>query len=220
MVGLGACANPEQRFEEFGERIGPAPGPGCEVTVPCAAPEPGVIDGDFLFAISSVTTRTSPVVFTAKVTTSRKSGASTTDINLVFQPLRYADRKSPTDDTPIDIGTYPIRPDSLWSAELPPLTISGQANPITKDAAITAEVSFCGQLCAEGGPGAETKPDSGPAGVAPDFYCGAISGNVTSPMEIDLAGSNYTMRRLTGTDPASIPDDVEIDCQHGLAKPL
>lgn len=225
ILGLGACADPEERFEEFGERTGPAPAAGCEVAVPCDPPAPGVIDGDFLFAISAVVNRTAPVVFTAKVTTTEASGGGT-EINMVFQPLKYSDRRTPvTFDPgdprthPVDIGTHPIQADSSWAIDLPLLTISGEANPITKDAAITAQVSFCGQICATGGPGADTKPDSGPAAVAPDFYCGNASGNVISPTEIDLAGSAYTMRRLSSLEPASLPDDVEIDCQHGLALP-
>lgn len=45
-----------------------------------------------------------------------------------------------------------------------------------------------------------------------DPFCGAVSGNVVSPVSTSLTGATFATTRLTATDPASLPTDFPLAC--------
>ncbi len=109
------------------------------------------------------------------------------------------DRKTPVGN-PIDLGPFPVKADTSFDADFPPLDVVGAANPIS-GSDITADAEILGKMCA-------------PA----NFVCGDLKGLVTKPAEIDLTGSTFAMERLDA--PGAFPAQPKINCKGDLAKPL
>jgi hypothetical protein len=198
---LISCADVEGRYDDFEARDtkiresqGGSGGNGGEDG--CTRPEPGAADGDFLLSLSARIRRKSPILFLAGLTTeATDSGLS---FSLEVQTLVAADRKTPT-GTPIPVGPFEIDADGSFVAELPPVAVPSDGNPIsTRD--IEAEITLIGSLCA-------------PA----DFVCGDVNGALTEPLELGLDGSTFTLQRIT--DPDSYPEPV-INCNKDPAAPL
>ncbi|AUX26178.1 uncharacterized protein SOCEGT47_067390 [Sorangium cellulosum] len=200
---LVGCADPVGRYEDFiardtaaREGQGAGEGGGAGGDAPCALPEAGAADGDFLFSLSAYLSPRTPIVFLAKLATEARDGGL--GFSLRFQPLEAADRRTPT-GTPVDVGPYEAGADGAFTAALPTITVPGNANPIS-GSDLEATITLTGSLCA-------------PA----DFVCGDVTGTVARPLRLDLADSTFAMDRIT--DPTSYPAPV-IDCERRPALPL
>ena len=202
---LGGCVDPQGAFDEFGVRYtkinsststGTGAGGGT-----CAAPAAGVLDGEYVFALAAKINIKKPVALLMKLTTV-SDGAGGLAMSMKETPLSYTDQKTPAGPE-VDLGTFPIAADGSFTAAIGVINVPGGANPITKDAAITADVSIKGNACASD----------------PTFICGDVSGKVTAPIVIDLADppppSHFTMQKIEGgVYPAPVTDCAKTPAQY------
>jgi hypothetical protein len=201
LVALSAVGCPDTQgqlddFVERWERTHPAGNDAApEDASSCVPPAPGELTGQFVFALSAVIAPPTPIVFLAEVSSVDDPNGSA--LTLELQPLSAADRTTPVGSA-ISVGPHPIAPDGTYQAVLPPLVVTGEANPIT-GSEIAAEVTLDARIC----------------GVS-DFYCGTVSGRVTSPLVIPLAESTFAMERVSG----ALPAEPLIDCNRARAAPL
>lgn len=204
-LALGGCVDPGGSFNDFGARYkevhGAGGSGGAGGSASCVPPAPGDLSGSYLFALSASLKPSLPVLFKADVSTIAATGGSGAALKLTVQALAYWDRKTAV-GSPLDIPAIPIKPDGQLddSNPLPTLTVSGDANPIIPTGTIVATATLHGQIC----------------GVQ-NFYCGTVSGNVTSPLSVSLAGSTYTLDKIT--DPNNYPDPPLINCAKDPAGP-
>ncbi len=205
------CADPEGELQEFAKRCkeqvergdfdgGTACDPvkgACDTT--CASPAAGAIDGQFYFVMSPSVAVDLPLVFLADVTTTDANGPLET--TWVLQPLSTADG-TPV-GAPLTLGPMTVTEGGLGH-DVPELGVPGDANPITGS---TLRVEALKILSCP------SEPAGGPGGVCEvtNFYCGVIpQGTVVDPTTLDIAGSTWTMTRVTG--PADYPTRLRINC--------
>jgi hypothetical protein len=195
LLGLTGCADPDAAFDDFTQRyleihppIPVVPGCGHEA---CTPPTIGANDGDFLMALSAKINPTKPVILLATVTTT--ASGSGLGVSLKLQPLKADDRRTPTGEA-LDAGPFDVDANGQFSAQLPTLTVPGDANPITPGNPIEATAALCGHIC----------------GDEPDLVCGEVSGNVTKPIMLPLADANgtSTFAFVRISDPASYPEPM------------
>lgn len=203
LVGLACfgCVDPEGQYDEFQDRdkkttLPQGTGCGVDPSAPCDPVTVGALDGQWLFALSATLAPTKPILFFADVTSADAGGQ--VEWQWTLTPLD-AKTREPVPGTPIEIDPSQIPADGQWSVTLPPLDVPGAANPIT-GSDITAEAGLTGDVC--GGR---------------DFLCGDVSGNVSKPIVLDLAGSTWTLQRLTAPD--TLPDTIYINCSCVEAEP-
>jgi hypothetical protein len=198
LLGLAAsgCPDTSGKFDDFVERWRIA-NPGFDGSVDageCAPLDPPELDGQYVFALSAVIARETPILFLAQVT----GQSNPPSVQLALQPLSAADRRTPVGQ-PVTLGPFPLMPDGTLSAALPPLVVTGEANPIT-GGEIEAQVTLDARLC--GGT---------------DFQCGSVSGDVTRPIPLGLMGSTFAMERVQGGVP---PAEPFLSCNRDRATPL
>jgi len=198
-LSVVGCPDTQGSFDDFVERWKLTHPGGVDAasgdTGPCLPPAPGELTGQFVFALSAVIAADTPIVFLAQVSTVPDPNGSA--LTLELQPLSAADRTSPVGSS-VALGPLPIAADGAFQADLPPLVVAGEANPIT-GAEIEAQVTLTGRICA-----------------ASDFFCGTVTGRVIRPLDLDLAGSTFAMERVTGAPPAQ----PLINCARAQAAPL
>lgn len=208
LLTLG-CVDAEGDYNDFKDRYeqtsgsggaggeaGQGGAAGAAGAAPCVVPSPGEMDGDYLFALSAKVKPEAPLLFTNKVTTT----ASGSDLSMqwTLQGLDRFDRKTPVGD-PIVLDPTVIGSDGTIDIALPPLNVTGQANPIS-GSNITAEVkSLRGSFCNTDG-----------------FYCGQVDGDVTKPIPLNINGSTWSMQKID--DPNAYPPPV-LDCKKTPAGP-
>ena len=197
-LAAAGCPDTQGEFDDFVERWQRAnpgfDGGGVPDGGDCAPLDPTTLDGQWVFALSAVIQRETPIVFLTQVT----GQAAPPGVTLEFQPLSAADRRTPVGQ-PTRVGPFPLSPDGTLHAELPPLIVSGEANPIT-GGEIEAQVTLDARLC--GGS---------------DFQCGTVSGSVTRPIPLDLMGSTFTLERVQG---GNLPAQPFLSCNRDQAAPL
>jgi hypothetical protein len=198
---LSGCVDPAGELEAFQKRLAQTPPTDAGSSMgdaPSCAIHPGDIEGSYLLAISVYVAPTKPIVALTDLTTPSFQGGA--GLALTVQPLAASDRNTPV-DSPSSYGPFLIDERGDFRADIPGLTVSGEANPITVGAPITADIVLSGNLCARAG-----------------FFCGSVTGQATSPLMLNLDGSTYT---LTLVEPgAAVPTQPVVDCNGTLAAPL
>jgi hypothetical protein len=195
LLGLAGCPDPGGEFDDFEARWragNPDAGVGPGDSGPCVAPDPSTLGGQYVFALSAVVDRTRPIVFSTEVSGGPQG------LSFALQPLSAADRRTPV-GAPVTVGPFPLSPDGAFHAELPTLVVGGEANPIT-GSEIEATVVLDARFCDVAG-----------------FYCGTVTGNLSRPIPIDLAGSTFAMERISGGTP---PPEPYLSCNRDRAVPL
>jgi hypothetical protein len=194
---LPGCPDPAGKFDDFVERW-TAANPGVDGgdldAGPCTPPDPAALDGQYVLALSAVIAPETPILFLTQVT----GISDPPGVELELQPLSAADRRTPVGQ-PLTVGPIALSTDGAVHAELPPLIVSGEANPITGgeiEAQVTLDARFCG---------------------VSDFYCGSVSGRVTLPVGLDLAGSTFAMERVQG---GMLPEQPFLNCNRDRAAAL
>lgn len=191
------CADPEGDYEAFNERAAKVgglsqPAGDCETPLPA----PGEPDGDFLMALSAKINPAKPIMFFTRLTTAAMGDGL--DVTMNIQPLSAADRKTPVGNA-VDVGPFHVGADAKLVADLPPLEVTGEANPLT-GSDIQADVALTGNLCSPG-----------------EFICGEVTGEAIASITVKLDGSTFTLQKIT--DPAAYPD-ILINCAMDPAGPL
>jgi hypothetical protein len=199
VLATPACVDPGGDFHDFVKRLGPpkAVDAGPDATRSCVV-APGSISGDYLFTLSAAIARTKPLVFLTTLSTPPLNGG--TGLTFSAQPLSAADRTTPV-GTPITLGPFPVDATGSFTASIPGLTVTGAANSVTPGSGIAADVTLTGNLCGDG-----------------SFFCGTASGMVTQPINVNLAGSTFTLTRLDAAH--TIPAQPKLDCAGNLADPI
>lgn len=208
---LVGCPDPEGSYNEFKDRyneINPASGgsagaagaAGGDAGV-CVVPAAGVLDGDYIFVLSAKLKPKTPLLFLNTVTSKDSGGSTAMDWSL--QPLNRFDRETPVGDPIVLKGIVIDASGNIDANSLKsyPIAVTGDANPLS-GSNIVAEIDNLtgGKFCNADG-----------------FYCGGVVGNVTSPIPLELAGSTWTLTKVTGT--ADYPDPVPINCKKDPADP-
>ena len=185
---LAGCPDPQGEFDDFSARYEATKPPPVEAACGTTVQ---TVEGDFFFALAAKLSPKTPITFKAVVTTEADG------MHFSITPLDRMDRKTPIGDV-AELGNYPIDADGNFTAAFPEMTIPGDANPIT-GSPIVATVSLSGAVCE-------------------DLICGDVSGTVTSPIMLDLAGgSTFTMVRVEGEN---YPEPPIINCAGDPANPL
>jgi hypothetical protein len=190
-LALAGCPDPQGTFDAFADRYKKINGGSTSASTgsggSCAAPMAGEFDGQWLFSLSAKLKPKKPVAFLMAVTTTDEGGQL--KMGLKATPLSAMDHMTPV-GAEIDAGSFDVAADGTFAASLGTLTVSGDANTITPGSDIVATVNLQGQLCSND----------------PDFVCGSVTGEVTMPIMYDLAGSTFTMQRVTGDLPLPLID--------------
>ncbi len=144
-------------------------------------------DGEFFLAIyANPVAPTTPFQFVADV----KAGDGQVVMLLTPLSLDIASVDSPREPVPPPFEVSgPIDSDGLFTIEIPNLSIPGSTNPVTGsdiEASATLE-----------------------AVLEMDRFCGRVSGMITVPAKIDLAGSTLEAVRIEG---GPLPLPAQIDC--------
>lgn len=221
-VVAAGCPDPQQTFDDFGERYDALDPQGSSTSSGpvegCQVPEVGgEVDGKYLFALSAgQIVPNKPLLFDATVTI--VEGAAGPELGIVLQPLGTPYRADASITplapvgSPLDLGSYPIGSDGTFTAELPEITVGGQANAITpRD--LTATVTLTGQICAN-------PVGEGEGGVELGFFCGQISGNVTQPIKLELEAekNSFTFIAYDGELPSE--EEIVFNCAKDVAAPF
>jgi len=197
-AAMTGCADPEGEFNDFTERtqkIGSITTTTTTTTGDCQVPEVGAVDGDYLLTLSAKLNAKQPIMFLAHLTTAAMGEGLGFSMNL--QPLAATDRKTPVGDA-ADVGPFQIEADGAFTADMPPLSVTGEANPIT-GSDIQADATLIGTFCA-------------PA----ESLCGDVTGQAIASITVALDGSTFTLQKIA--DPASYPEAV-INCAGDVADP-
>jgi hypothetical protein len=201
---LGACIDPEARFDAFADRLpSAAVGAGGRAadapdgSVGTCPPTPGNLDGPHLLTLSISIAPTTPILALLELRTAEFMGS----VGVAFdaQPLSAADRMTAVGD-PISAGPFVVSGDGGFRASIAGLNILGVANPIT-GSDISADLVLIGNLC-------------GP----PAALCGQLEGTVTAPLDLSLTGSTFTLVPVDGTQ--ALPEPPPINCAGDRADPL
>jgi hypothetical protein len=111
-------------------------------------------------------------------------------MDLVLQPLALdvgetTDPRTAVVDA-LEYDDVVVNPDGTFELDLGVLELDGETNPITgSDIVTTALIE--GEI------------------LDADDMCGDLSGSVTVPLMLDLAGSTFAMTRIEAPDPDSLP---------------
>jgi hypothetical protein len=216
-VSGAACKQPEDAFDDFGERLEEVDQGPTSVSVStgliegCVPPGPdSVVAGTYIFALSTQLGQEKPIFLKADVTFGDPASPS---ISMTLTPLAtpYIDTDSdPFTELPpsLEVGPFPLDAEGRFSATLPPLSVAGDANSITgSDIEATINIDS-GQVCEVN------------EGQLPGIICGTITGQVTEPIDLELKeGSNfYAMTKYDGTLPTD-PTQIVYDCAGSTGQP-
>ena len=193
-IALGGCPEPEKRFREF---VGRAP----TVDAGAAVEDGGGgaiadVTGTFLLAIATTIAPDRPLQFLAEVTLT-PAAAGTATLSLVAQPLSVAARTAV--GSPIAVSNVAVDARGRLTLPFGAQTVTGAANPIS-GSDILATITLTGAI------------------ASADRFCGTVTGMVTMPIQIDLAGSVWGAIRVpAGTVGTALPPP---DTTCVLAAPL
>jgi hypothetical protein len=201
---VSGCADASGRFQEFENRrvalggdAGAAAADGSG-GAGCLPPSPGVVHGPALLALETTALPGAAILFFGEVETPELDGA--TSVKYSYKALDARDRRTQVGE-PLVVGPYPIGDDGSFDAPTAESTLPGSANAIFQGLDITSQLTLHGTIC----------------GVS-DFYCGAVTGTVSSPFQGPTTGQ-FGLTLLPGID--DMPDQPRFGCaQDALAPPL
>jgi len=180
---LGGCPDSAGQFDEFIEKSEPFR------VVPTAGECLGPVDlsGSFLMGASVVVDNTKPLRFKLDITVDLEGSTIETSLQAIAVPPNNGATAPGT--LVGEVYTVTADLDSLdgsFVLDFGSIVVPVEANPILP-AAVTAEFMLEG--CTS----------------TPTASCGLISGRITAPAEIPLAGSTWAVTPLAeGADPASV----------------
>lgn len=206
VLALSGCADPGGAFDAFSERYrathtADAGGDAGGDAGACSLPQPSQVAGQFVLLISPAFSPKAPILFLDEVS-AKALGSDQIEVGMTLTALSATDRK-----TPVGAALAPVTASldaGPFSYDLGVLEVVGAADPFIPGAAIEGSVVLHGQLC------------SAPEGPI-DFWCGAVSGQVTAPVALDLAGSSWTLARVA---PNGDLPELAVNCAKDPPDPL
>jgi hypothetical protein len=189
------CLDPDGAFDAFGHRKqamagasgadeGPDAGAG-SCAAPAHLPDPSVLAGKYLFAVSTTIAPAKPFVYVLDVKAT-KSGDEYT-LMLRYQPLSAADRKTPVagftpwQTSTVKAGGCFTTPDATYS-------LPASANPII-NANASCELVFSGNVAT-----AKIEHDQ------VTFFCADVAGRSITPLALSVDGSTFAAVRIPDQD--------------------
>jgi hypothetical protein len=195
------CADARGRFESFESRVrggANAGTAGLDDTDggsdesfdggPCLPPDPDTVSGPALLAIDTNNSPGQPILFLGTIAT--PALADTTAVYFVYRALDSNDRSTRV-GAELAVGPYPL-PGGVLMASVPKSTLDGNANPVFHGVPFTSEMTLYGHIC----------------GVR-RFYCGTLTGQLTSPLLGPLTGQ-FGITLLLGPD--AVPERPRFGC--------
>ena len=193
LVTLGGCVDPDGGFDDFLGRIPDAAVvPDGEILA--SIPD---ISGRFLVGMSPSIAPDAHLLFIAENTLTINQDGAVLDTSLTALDFTT---KMPVGDTQRLAGIE-VSMAGQFTATFTDVTVPGVANPITGSTLFLSTTSFLATI------------------RTADLYCGDITGMVTSPAPIDLAGSTFAAIRVSAdaignqlpTEQARCPAQVMVD---------
>jgi hypothetical protein len=186
---LLGCADAAGRYEAFAARRGGGAG-GAGAGAPstsdtCSPPAPGSVEGPALLAIETDALPEAAVLFFGELSTPELDGR--TAVMYRYRALDATDRRTELGDE-LSVGPYAIEPDGSFEAPTPEATLPGAANPILPGVPITSQLTLHGSIC-----------------EVSSFYCGSVSGRVSSPVQGPARGQFGLTLLDTGTEVPARP---------------
>lgn len=198
---LAGCVDPAERFEEFGRRAAARradAGTSDAAAGDCAPPAPESIQGPALLALETTIGPGAPVLFYGEIATPGIAGE--THVYYEYHALDARDRRTLVGER-LSVGPFELAEDGAFSVFIPEDTLPGEANAILPGVPITSSLTLSGKIC----------------GVR-SFYCGAVTGNATSPVIAELSGS-FGIELIDGLD--AVPERPRYGCdEDDLGAPL
>jgi hypothetical protein len=159
---------------------------GCD-TAPAALGEP---DGLYFFSLVPPQSPKKPAPLLATLTTTA-DGSTGLSFSLELQPVDAEDRMTQVGD-PFTVGPFEVNADGSFEADWGPFAVPGETNPLTPSV-LEADIVTLGALC-----------------TMQDDVCGIASGQITSPVVLDIAGSTFYMEKID--DIADHTEPVLLNC--------
>ncbi len=201
------CPDSEARFNEFldatkDDRMDAGEG---DTASESTSEDTGVVDGVpdmtgiYLLALETSLVADSPLQFVTTVDMTVDADGMGATATFTFQPLSLGvgSLLEPREFVGIPLTFEDIAFDAGGNFEIDMgvVMVTGMANPIT-GSDITASLVLSGRI------------------IHINALCGDITGEVTSPIQSDLVGSNFGMLRLDddGSDPATLPTMFPYQC--------
>lgn len=194
---LTGCPDPQGALDDFGVRYNEANAGGSEGGPNLGDCTPAQADSfassEFLTALSVKLSPKTPVTLLAKLTTAADGPGVSVSMNLQY--LSREDQTTPVGE-PFDRGPYAVAEDGTFTADWETIVVPIDANAVN-GFEITANVGLVGNaFCKD-----------------TTLICGDVTGATTSPVQLDLAGSTFTMQPIvSGTLP-----EIVINCEGDAA---
>jgi hypothetical protein len=203
-----ACADPGAKFDEFVARSanppadGGAGGPDAAPSTSQTLPDPQSLSGSYLSVTSFTVSPLTPILNRLELTATRSGDDYV--LSMRFQPLAFADRKTPAGPLSEPYVVL-VRPDGSYESAALRFDTPGKANPMLMVDSLT-DLVLRGTL----GQRQEGADDQ------VRFLCGTFSGQLITPLAQELAGTFAYLRVEEGED---YPEPA-IDCDMNPAGPL
>jgi hypothetical protein len=179
LATAGGCLKPEDRFDDFVERVVDAGATGglCES-------QPVDISGEFLLSISVSISPDTPLRF--RCATELVANAA---LDLQCTPLTVAGGSDIGD--PLGQDDIPVEFDGSFVAVIVG-TVPGDANPISGSDIVTSDAGLMlsGRSCSA------------------DDFCGTVAGTITMPFEGPIDGTFAAVRIAPGLEGDDLPEPV------------
>lgn len=186
------CPDPEARLDEFleaSEEDRDAPPAKMDLASTLAD-----INGDFFLALAVATASDLPLQFYTTATLVQ-SGDGTGILTLSLQPLAIDPGETLTPRTPVGdplvIEDIVVSEEGAFAADLGEIELVAAANPIL-GLDITTTIALEGFIQDE------------------NLFCGNVTGMVSAPTDLDLAGSTFAAVRVDSVD--ELPEMFAIKC--------
>lgn len=188
IIALAACActDPGANFNDFVSRVPDARRP---VDAPFLTSIPDV-SGRFFLAVASVVDVDQPLYFISENTmTAKPDGTAVIDVHIT--PLNFATLQPVTGGTPLGDTGLPVSIAGHFEYTQNMITIASEANPFSSSDLVADPLTFSATI------------------RSADFYCGDVSGMLTSPLSLSLDGSTFGAVRVPdGAIGDQLPDPV------------
>jgi hypothetical protein len=145
------------------------------------------VNGTFLFALAAIINPPTPLQFFTTVTFEPLADGTGGTMSLSMQPLALDQGQALVPRTPVGdpleiSGVMVDASGSFMVAPTEDLMVPGAANPITGGDIVVQGLVLTGSIQSE------------------DIMCGSVTGMVTAPVMLDLAGSTFAAERVTAID--------------------
>jgi len=151
------------------------------------------LDGPYFVALTPSVSAKKPIALEVQLTTTIGAGVLA---EMTVQPLDANDRMTKVGE-PFTVAPFVVESDGTFVANWGVVTLPAEANPMAPEA-LVLDVTQDGSLCPS--------------------VCGMVTGEITSPVKLDLAGSTFAMQK--GATAESHGEPPTLNCEGDVANSL